>query len=517
MGIRGPVAESNEDTPNDKPCAGVEAHPEPDDDGLAEREETYDEICVMVDDEVPRPTQDSVRETEARHLNVEHLSPVQTGQYFDMLHSKGSVPSGAAQLASLLNDNSQPAKQVRVMSDVVRPDSDRGDPEFAESGSPHFSDEDSPDALSAGDSSEDERLWRTPLPRARATPRHHLVAMDESSTDCPSSDGRSADDRPMDGRPRGQQVGLRRARSIPRASEEILKALKEEQMWLARKELTGAVARMVCYAQGEKPSEDILSLQRTPNGHLMVMALSPDGPASMAGIVRGDKLVSINGRKTLLQQALSRQSEDKEDVTLIGLRGPVTLIFLGFVGKIQAEVQVAQPDAPSCGLPESADVAGVVPLAPAASVHQHDTVVFRQPEDALIIEKTGEALEQLETRPGVSMMYELQRQEAQSILRQALAPNRAASLGGLSDAEDGSTEAGIASHHHGLRYDPPTLHDADDNTDDASDRGSSGKAGRLSDDPVSPHHPTTHVAMVQMAEKPSNLEALGPRAKAPVF
>lgn len=82
-------------------------------------------------------------------------------------------------------------------------------------------------------------------------------------------------------------------------------------------------------------SEDVLGLSRTCHGRLMVTAVRGDGPAARAGVVAGDQLISMNGEKIWEYYPAK--------AVLSGLRGPATLIFLGFSGKLQAEVRVKQP------------------------------------------------------------------------------------------------------------------------------------------------------------------------------
>eukprot|EP00971_Amphidinium_carterae_P189384 3759217-Amphidinium_carterae.1 len=206
------------------------------------------------------------------------------------------------------------------------------------------------------------------MPTSRATPQHDNIGLYSDGAARASTVGRHVG---VNGQP--QKAKSKRQATRIGACEPVLAGKKaaslesfhkEEALWMARQQMTGAVARMVVYAQGERPMDDILSLQRTPHGHLMVMAMLLDGPAAMAGVARGDVLVSINGRRPPVRA--------QEDKILVSLRGPVTLVFLGFVGKIQAEVQVAQPDAPSCGLPESVDL--VVPPSPATNILQRETV-----------------------------------------------------------------------------------------------------------------------------------------------
>jgi len=124
---------------------------------------------------------------------------------------------------------------------------------------------------------------------------------------------------------------------------------QEEAEWLARKRLTGTVGRLVNYREHQRPAQDIQGLRRTYNGHLVVTTLLQDGPAARAGVCAGDRLASINGRH------VNTLSHLRHNI-LENLEGPVTLVFLGFAGKLQAEVRVRQPDQPRCGLPAATDV-----------------------------------------------------------------------------------------------------------------------------------------------------------------
>jgi len=123
---------------------------------------------------------------------------------------------------------------------------------------------------------------------------------------------------------------------------------KEEEEWLERKRLSGVIGRMVHYAKGDVPSKDILSLSRTSNGRIMVTCIRPDGQAARAGVVAGDQLVSINGEQIW--------EYTPAKAVLSGVRGPASLVFLGFSGKLQAEVRIKQPDEPRLGLSERISV-----------------------------------------------------------------------------------------------------------------------------------------------------------------
>jgi len=156
---------------------------------------------------------------------------------------------------------------------------------------------------------------------------------------------------------------------------------REEDEWMARKKLTGAIGRLVSYRDGQIPAEDILGLSRTRYGRIKVTALRQNGVASSAGVEVGDQLISIDGQ---------RPSDHRLAESIrTSLRAPSTLIFMGFAGKLQAEVRVRQPDEPRCGLPHFADVATAA-LDRRAGGQGHvelcDAVVFQQPATSLLLE-----------------------------------------------------------------------------------------------------------------------------------
>merc|ERR1711982_125498 len=97
--------------------------------------------------------------------------------------------------------------------------------------------------------------------------------------------------------------------------------------WAARQRMTGAVGRLVRYAELDiSPKDDILGLRRTTRGRMMVTAVRENGKAARAGVGAGDELVSIDGRKDF--------SGHSGEVVHSALSAPVTLVFLGFVGKL---------------------------------------------------------------------------------------------------------------------------------------------------------------------------------------
>eukprot|EP00930_Biecheleria_cincta_P023340 TRINITY_DN16882_c0_g1_i2.p1 TRINITY_DN16882_c0_g1~~TRINITY_DN16882_c0_g1_i2.p1 ORF type:complete len:438 (-),score=104.38 TRINITY_DN16882_c0_g1_i2:70-1335(-) len=229
--------------------------------------------------------------------------------------------------------------------------------------------------------------------------------------------------------------------------EEQLKneALNEEEEWLERKRVTGVIGRLVQYKKGETPSKDILGLRRTGQGRLMVTAVRGDGPAARAGVVSGDQLISVNGEKIWEYYPAK--------ALLSGVKGPANLVFLGFSGKLQAEVRVKQPDEPRLGLPPQISVpnkviaktkreedrdrrkkaellqAGVA--SDVLTLQLKDTVVFEQTANTSLLIATEEANQPSAANAGYSSqadastsqntgVYELLQQDAREILFRAL-------------------------------------------------------------------------------------------------
>lgn len=254
---------------------------------------------------------------------------------------------------------------------------------------------------------------------------------------------------------RGQAAASASSSSVQCAPQKSATATdREEEEWMARKKLTGAIGRMVQYREGQHPADDILGLCRTGYGRIKVTSLRMNGIASSAGVEIGDQLISING-----EQPSDRLSVDSLRATL---SSPATLIFMGFAGKLQAEVRVRQPDEPRCGLPPFADVAtAATDNLVGSRVELCETVVFhQQPVTSLLLQVDGaqatepppgdpptmsrqlamhlpasrpaallpsslpqappEAGTGRETDPLRSSVYELQREEAKRLLRRAL-------------------------------------------------------------------------------------------------
>lgn len=194
---------------------------------------------------------------------------------------------------------------------------------------------------------------------------------------------------------------------------------KEEEEWLQRQRISGVIGRMVRYIEGDTPVEDILGLRCSRRGRIMVTAVREDGRAARAGVVAGDELKSVDGWKGF--------QSCPANVVHANLIAPVTLIFVGFVGKLQAEVRVKRPAEPSCGLPTASDIVSAFGSArgkPQTSVQFCDEVVFQPGLSSLFI------VTQRELEPGARSvraeagdrqgMYELHSADARNVLHRAM-------------------------------------------------------------------------------------------------
>lgn len=111
----------------------------------------------------------------------------------------------------------------------------------------------------------------------------------------------------------------------------VLNDQSEEDEWDARQKQTGAAGRLVVYSEGDRPKDDLL-LRGGGGRRVIVTAVAEDGKANKAGVKAGDVLVSINGKKDFVEQSA--------DIIHASLTAPVMLVFMGFVGKLQAEVRL---------------------------------------------------------------------------------------------------------------------------------------------------------------------------------
>lgn len=146
----------------------------------------------------------------------------------------------------------------------------------------------------------------------------------------------------------------------------------EDQEWEQRQQLTGASGRMVCYNKGEHPRNDVL-FRGGGSRRIMVAAVTEDGKAQYVGIKAGDVLVSVNGSKDF-------QGKLANDVHA-SLCSPVILVFMGFVGKLQAEVRLNHRQK-ILGLSSTDPVFFGLPGSPAQLT---DQIVFQPRKGPLIL------------------------------------------------------------------------------------------------------------------------------------
>lgn len=222
-------------------------------------------------------------------------------------------------------------------------------------------------------------------------------------------------------------------------NQQTPESLNDEEEWLERKRVTGVIGRLVQYKKGEIPAKDVIGLRRTGQGRFIVTAVRGDGPAARAGVVSGDQLISINGEKTW--------EYCPAKALLSGVKGPTNLVFLGFSGKLQAEVRVKQPDEPRLGLPPQVSVPNKVIAktkreedrerkkrwaeqlqatgdSEQPTLQLKDTVVFEQSVNtSLLITTEEEAGYSSQADASASQhtgVYELLQQDAREILFRAL-------------------------------------------------------------------------------------------------
>lgn len=145
----------------------------------------------------------------------------------------------------------------------------------------------------------------------------------------------------------------------------------EEEEWNTRQQQTGAAGRLVVYEAGDRPRDDIL-LRGGGTRRIMVASVTDGGRAAQAGVKAGDVLVSINGTKDFQGKSA--------DAVHAGLVAPVMLVFMGFVGKLQAEVRLNYKQK-TCGLSSQHQVVYGRPDAP---VQVLEEIVF-QPGNATLM------------------------------------------------------------------------------------------------------------------------------------
>lgn len=176
-----------------------------------------------------------------------------------------------------------------------------------------------------------------------------------------------------------------------------------------RSRITGKVGRSVCYSDGESPSLDILGLRGGLGEAVIVTQLRRHGAAERAGVRCGYELVSVDGHKDLLKLPASE--------IIKRIVAPVTLVFLGFLGKFPAEVRLLREEDP-LGLKPKESI-----CSPVDAVTVVEEVVFQPGRAPLWLSSsvdTGWGEDELEQCTPPSLLYELHLHEARNLVSRAV-------------------------------------------------------------------------------------------------
>jgi len=191
---------------------------------------------------------------------------------------------------------------------------------------------------------------------------------------------------------------------------------EEEAEWDQRRERSGTVGRLVVYHVGECATDDFV-LRGGGRHHFVVAGVREGGPAARAGVKAGDRLASINGRKDFVGLRVDAVREQLEAPV-----APLVLVFLGFVGKLQAEVRLTCDDH-GCGIPTRRDAVRGSDSAPLVLCEER---IFDAGIASLFLTAENPPPPKHDLYFGMGAesvappIFELQRNEAQRILRRAL-------------------------------------------------------------------------------------------------
>lgn len=198
---------------------------------------------------------------------------------------------------------------------------------------------------------------------------------------------------------------------------------EEEQEWEERQRKSGTVGRLAVYPVGEDPREDIV-LRGGGRRHIVVTRVHDGGQAAKVGVRAGDRLVSIDGKKDFMGHSADEVSEQ--------LKAPTILVFLGFVGKLKAEVRLTCSDH-VCGMPARHEVArgsynhpitlcdekvfnaGIASLFLTVASSAQGSIANGDEAEEDAMRRTYSAL-----LPWQHPMFELQHHEARSLVKRAM-------------------------------------------------------------------------------------------------
>lgn len=196
---------------------------------------------------------------------------------------------------------------------------------------------------------------------------------------------------------------------------------EEDKEWEHRRQRTGTVGRLVRYNAGTNPREDV-TLRGGNGRHVVVAKVRDGGQAGRCGIRAGDRLVSIDGSKEF--QSLSANAISEK------LQAPSVLVFVGFIGQLQAEVRLNVTEE-SLGISNRQDVLTGSYTTPLQLCEER---VFNTGTAPLFL-SIGSFQE--EARP----FFELRRAEAYRLLGRALSRDDVQNL--IENRENGITVDGV--------------------------------------------------------------------------
>lgn len=248
--------------------------------------------------------------------------------------------------------------------------------------------------------------------RDAGTPTGGATGSTDDSRPRPSS---ASDDKP---------AACSAAKCLVNSSEhQVTRSLvdEEEEEWEMRQRKSGTVGRLVVYNKGERPKEDIVLRGGGSRRHIVVAHIREGGQASRKGVRAGDRLVSIDGRKDFLGLPADAVRER--------LCAPTVLVFLGFVGKLQAEVRLTNADH-ICGVSARREVLRGSQEAPVTLCEEHVfnvglaslflTVKEDHAEESVDSDRPEDGGSPTSQREKSQALFELQRSEALGLVRRAM-------------------------------------------------------------------------------------------------
>jgi len=184
---------------------------------------------------------------------------------------------------------------------------------------------------------------------------------------------------------------------------------EEEIEWDNRQRKSGTVGRLAVYHVGDCPREDVVLRGGGSRRHIVVAGVKEGGQAARVGVRAGDRLVSIDGKKDFLGLTADAVSER--------LEAPTVLVFLGFVGKLQAEVRLTCGDN-VCGVSNRHEIATGSSDAPVTLCEER---IFNAGIASLFL--TVNSAEEV-ARPDMYApqmpLFELQHKEAHKLVQKAI-------------------------------------------------------------------------------------------------